>query len=87
MILGALSVGAKFLGRVIKMTDDKAITAGRLEEDQEAALILDHTTFYAEQGGQVGDIGAIQTPTGIFDVTATDGAGNDKTLALERVRK
>jgi hypothetical protein len=26
MILGALSVGAKFLGRVIKYTDDKAIT-------------------------------------------------------------
>jgi hypothetical protein len=26
MILGALSVGAKFLGRVIKMTEDKTIT-------------------------------------------------------------
>ena len=26
MILGALSIGAKLLGRIIKMTDDKAIT-------------------------------------------------------------
>ncbi len=55
---------------------DKAIATGRLEEDQEAALILDRTTFYAEQGGQVGDVGHIQTSTGRFDVSATERKGD-----------
>lgn len=63
----------KLLGWV---ADDKAITAGRLEEDQSAALVLDKTNFYAEQGGQVGDTGTIRTATGQFDVHFTDRRGN-----------
>src|SRR5690606_34358764 len=31
--------------------------------------------FYAEQGGQAGDLGAIKTPTGQFTVTATERRG------------
>lgn len=41
-------------------------------DGQQVALILDHTNFYAEMGGQVGDTGEIQSHGGaIFTVTAT----------------
>ena len=55
---------------------DQAVGAGRLEEDQEAAILLDRTTFYAEQGGQVGDVGVLQTSTGRFEVTSTERKGD-----------
>jgi alanyl-tRNA synthetase len=57
---------------------------GRLEEDAEAALLLDRTCFYAEQGGQVGDTGTISTPTGRFEVEDTQKLG-DGLLHLGRV--
>src|SRR5206468_1635097 len=44
------------------------IDSGRLDKDAEVALLLDQTNFYAEQGGQVGDIGTIVTATGRFEV-------------------
>ncbi len=58
------------------VAEDKAVTSGRLTEDVQAALLLNRTTFYAEQGGQVGDIGIIQTPTGRFEVNSTERKGD-----------
>src|SRR5207248_7086291 len=49
-----------------------------------AALLLDRTNFYAEQGGQVGDTGTITTPTGRFEIDDTQKLG-DAILHFGRV--
>ena len=53
-----------------------AVHQGTLRNDEEAAILLDQTTFYGEQGGQVSDIGTIQTATGQFQVTFTERKGD-----------
>jgi alanyl-tRNA synthetase len=64
--------------------DNNVIRAGVLESGVEAALLLDRTNFYAEQGGQVGDRGIIGTRTGSFKVDDTQRLG-DSVLHLGRV--
>mgnify|MGYP005844730383 CR=1 FL=1 len=44
-------------------------------EDQEVAVILDRTCFYAEMGGQVGDSGTLLSPNARFDVSTTRMVG------------
>lgn len=36
--------------------------------DQEAMVLLDQTPFYAEMGGQAGDMGSLETDTALFEV-------------------
>jgi alanyl-tRNA synthetase len=67
-----LACKATLLGWV---KDNTVINSGRLNVGDEAALLLDRTMFYAEQGGQVGDTGVINTPTGAFDVQDTQKLG------------
>jgi alanyl-tRNA synthetase len=43
--------------------------------NEELAIILDRTDFYAEMGGQVGDRGELKSGLNIFDVTATKIVG------------
>jgi alanyl-tRNA synthetase len=57
------------------IADNSVHKSGRLPET-EVGLILDRTSFYAEQGGQVGDQGTIRTPTGLFEVTQTVKVGS-----------
>jgi alanyl-tRNA synthetase len=56
--------------------DNHVIRTGRLEANEEVALLLDRTNFYAEQGGQVGDVGTIDTETGSFVVEDTQKLGD-----------
>ncbi len=78
-----LTTTAKLEGWVL---DSTVVKHGALEQDDEAALILERTCFYAEQGGQVGDTGVIHTETGRFDVTNTQRLG-DCVLHLGRVAR
>ncbi|HMV06954.1 MAG TPA: alanine--tRNA ligase, partial [Accumulibacter sp.] len=43
----------------------------QLAEGEVGVVVLDHTPFYAESGGQVGDRGTLQTAQGIFSVEDT----------------
>ncbi|MDO9467237.1 MAG: DHHA1 domain-containing protein, partial [Thiobacillus sp.] len=42
-----------------------------LREGELGVVVLDHTPFYAESGGQVGDRGALQSTHGVFEVEDT----------------
>jgi alanyl-tRNA synthetase len=57
------------------IADNSFHNSGRLPESQ-VGLILDRTSFYGEQGGQVGDQGTIRTPPGLFEVSQTVKVGN-----------
>ncbi|MDE2441189.1 MAG: alanine--tRNA ligase, partial [Betaproteobacteria bacterium] len=47
------------------------IPVNQLSEGEMGVVVLDHTPFYAESGGQVGDRGALQSVHGIFAVEDT----------------
>ncbi|HHJ14422.1 MAG TPA: alanine--tRNA ligase [Gammaproteobacteria bacterium] len=49
--------------------------AEALAEGEAGMLVLDHTPFYAESGGQVGDRGLIRGDAGEFEVTDTRKQG------------
>jgi alanyl-tRNA synthetase len=47
----------------------------RLQAGDEGRIVLDHTPFYAESGGQVGDTGVLHTGNAVFRVTDTRKQG------------
>lgn len=49
--------------------------AESLAEGMEGVIVLDRTPFYAEGGGQVGELGEIRTATGVFEVQDTKKSG------------
>ena len=67
-----------------RLTDQSKIVAllkdrrkvDSISEGDEAAVILDHTPFYAEMGGQAGDLGVIETENCRMTVTDTVKAKN-----------
>jgi alanyl-tRNA synthetase len=69
---GGLTTATTVVGWV---KDNVVVHAGQLEAGAEAALLLQPTNFYAEQGGQVGDTGTITTSTGQFEVDDTQKLG------------
>jgi alanyl-tRNA synthetase len=77
--------GCTTTANVVGWVKDNAVQRkGRLNTDEEAALLLDQTNFYAEQGGQVGDSGRITTATGQFEVDDAQKLG-DTVVHLGRV--
>ncbi len=49
--------------------------ADSLNEGMEGVIVLDRTPFYAEGGGQVGELGEIRTSSGVFEVQDTKKSG------------
>ena len=49
--------------------------ADSLTEGMEGVIVLDRTPFYAEGGGQVGELGEIRTASGVFEVQDTKKSG------------
>jgi alanyl-tRNA synthetase len=66
--------GAELIGWI----DAKGFeTSGTLSDTENTvALVLDKTCFYAEAGGQVGDVGMINTTTAEFAVEGTEKIAN-----------
>jgi alanyl-tRNA synthetase len=60
-------------------------TTERAQEGDEVEVVLRRTPFYAEGGGQLGDHGAIETPTGRLVVTDTVAPLDGLTVHLARV--
>ncbi len=52
------------------------VTDGTLDTGDEASVLLDATCFYAEQGGQVGDVGTLRSDAALFEVADTKRVGN-----------
>lgn len=48
----------------------------QLNAGEQGIVILDHTPFYAESGGQVGDSGVLHLENGVFEVEDTTKLGN-----------
>ena len=73
---------AKYLGQPIQAQimaiwngDDLGLSPADVSEDEELAIILDRTNFYAEMGGQVGDAGELKMTNATYQVESTRAIG------------
>ena len=48
----------------------------QIAKGETGQVILEETAFYAESGGQIGDVGTIQSKTGTFQVLDTQSSGD-----------
>jgi alanyl-tRNA synthetase len=51
--------------------EDRYVQVESITDGQKAQIVLDKTPFYGEMGGQVGDTGTLESPTGTFTVSDT----------------
>jgi len=72
--------------KIVYIIKDDSIVESAGEGEQ-VTIILDKTPFYAESGGQVGDTGYIEAPTGIVRVEDCKKAGDGNHLHYGIVEK
>jgi alanyl-tRNA synthetase len=79
---------APLVANVLGWVKDNAVIVGEtLTAGEQVALLLDRTNFYAEQGGQVGDVGTITDEEGaVFEVEDTQRLG-DTVLHVGHLRE
>ncbi len=58
------------LAKILALYKD-SVSVNALTEGEQGVVVLDNTAFYAESGGQVGDIGELRSTDGIFAVEDT----------------
>ncbi len=63
--------GTESSGKVLALLTSDGESASNISEGEEAIIILDRTSFYAEGGGQCGDKGVIKNKNFTFSVTDT----------------
>ena len=61
--------------------------ADSLSEGEEAYIVMDTTPFYAESGGQVGDVGHIRCDGAVFEVTNTVKSPAGVSICVGRLEK
>ncbi len=65
--------------------EDEIVEA--LADGQSGAIITDQTPFYGTMGGQIGDLGVIETEGGAFVVESTEHVAGNKVAHIGRVVK
>jgi alanyl-tRNA synthetase len=86
-VLGEVTVASEFVGydkNEVETVVEAIIVDGELvdraEAGTEAQVILSHTPFYAESGGQIADQGTIQSATGTAEVKDVQKAPNGQNV-------
>ncbi|MEA3486635.1 MAG: alanine--tRNA ligase, partial [Thermodesulfobacteriota bacterium] len=67
------------------LKDDKKVDS--LSEGEKGEIFVDKTPFYGEVGGQVGDIGIIESGTALFDVWDTQKPLDDLFTHIGKMKK
>ena len=93
-VLAGLDIEDNFVGYTKTETDTKILAiikdneiVDNILEGQEAVLILEETPFYAESGGQVGDIGNVIDGDNVFEVVDCKHSPTGHILHIGRVGK
>jgi alanyl-tRNA synthetase len=84
-----LELDGAMVQRLAGERGDRPVAVTHLEEGERGVAVLDATVFYAESGGQVGDVGALEWPEGlarISDVQKDSAGTHYHFLVVERGR-